>query len=69
MYRSSKTFITRAGGSRRKTGVFSVGAAAGRSLLLRYLSHAPGGEGFWRKTSSGGATKYCVKKTGYMAHG
>jgi hypothetical protein len=36
--------------------------------LLRYLSHAPGSEGFWRKTSSGGVTKYCVKKTSCMAH-
>jgi hypothetical protein len=53
-----------------------------KNILLRYLSHATGSEGFegllaqdeerrrdayWRH-ASGGAAKYCVKKTGYMAH-
>jgi hypothetical protein len=41
-------------------------------LLLRYLSHAPGSEGFLaqdeERHASGDVTKYCVKKTSYMPY-
>jgi hypothetical protein len=42
-----------------------------RAAPLRYCSAIlvtrRAAKDFWRKTSNGGATKYCVKKTSYMA--